>query len=154
AMHFGNLDAIAEASLEELADVDGVGPAIAGAIVEWFEEPWHQEIVEKWRKAGVRMADDDADAPPKVLEGLTIVVTGSLEGFTRNQAKEAILSRGGKATGSVSGNTDFVVAGPGAGSKADRARELGRPILDEEGFKLLLEHGRDGVDHPEGDASD
>jgi len=145
ATHFGSIDAIRQARVEDLGEVDGVGPTIAESVVEWFSEPWHLEIVEKWRKAGVRMADDDADAPPKTLEGLTIVVTGSLEGFTRNEAKEAILTRGGKATGSVSRNTDFVVAGPGAGSKAERARELGRPILDEQGFVLLLEHGPDGV---------
>jgi len=145
AGHFYSLDKIAAASTEELADVSGVGPTIAAAITEWFAEDWHRGIIEKWRAAGVRMADEVDESIPRTLEGLTIVVTGSLEDFTRDGAKEAIITRGGKATGSVSKKTDFVVVGPGAGSKEDRARELGRPILDEEGFHRLLEGGPEAV---------
>src|SRR5699024_6429781 len=133
AGHFYSLDKSAAASTEERADVSGVGPTIAAAITEWFAEEWHRGIIEKWRAAGVRMADDIDETIPRTLEGLTIVVTGSLEDFTRDGAKEAIITRGGKATGSVSKKTNFVVVGPGAGSKESRARELGRPILDEEG---------------------
>lgn len=120
---------------------DGVGPVLAASIVAWFEVDWHREIIERWRAAGVRMADDTDDTAPQTLEGLTVVVTGSLEGFTRDEAKEAIVSRGGKAAGSVSRKTDYVVVGENAGSKETKARELGRPILDESGFRHLLEHG-------------
>lgn len=145
AGHFHSIDAIAEASTEELASVDGVGPTIAAAITEWFAEDWHRQIISAWRRAGVRMADEADTSIRRTLEGLTIVVTGSLEDFTRDGAKEAIIARGGKATGSVSKNTDYVIVGPGAGSKEDRARALGRPILDEDGFHLLLAEGPQGV---------
>lgn len=150
AGHFGSLAAIEQASNEELAQVDGVGQVIATSITQWLEVDWHQEILQRWREAGVSFAIPDHPGPGQdqgagALAGLSIVVTGSLEDFSRDTAKEAILSRGGKATGSVSKKTDFVVVGPGAGSKEDRARELGRPILDEAGFHLLLEHGPAGV---------
>ena len=141
ATAFGDLTAIAAAGEEQLADVEGVGPTIATALREWFEVDWHREIVDKWRAAGVRMADErDTDLTP-TLAGLTIVVTGSLTGFSRDEAKEAILARGGKAAGSVSKKTSFVVAGDAPGSKYDRAMELGVPILDEDGFRALLEDG-------------
>jgi len=145
ASRFASLDAIRDASIEELAHTDGVGPVIAEAVHEWFQVDWHEEIVRRWAAAGVQMADERDDSLPQTLTGLTVVVTGSLEGFTRDGAKEAIIARGGKAAGSVSRNTDFVVVGENAGSKADKAEQLGRPILDEAGFVRLLEHGPDGV---------
>jgi DNA ligase (NAD+) len=141
AQTFGSLDAMAEASEEALAQVDGVGPVIAASIKEWFAVDWHQAIVAGWRAAGVRLAEDRTDQLPQTLAGLTVVVTGTLEGYTREGAKEAIAARGGKAAGSVSKNTDYVVVGPGAGSKEAKARELGRPILDEAQFTALLERG-------------
>lgn len=152
ATAFGSIDAIRAAGVEELSHVDGVGPTIAEAVHQWFREPgpgeppnWHLEVVEAWRAAGVRMADEQHEATPRTLEGLTVVVTGSLEGFTRDSAKEAILARGGRAAGSVSRKTDFVVVGENAGSKATRARELGIPLLDEAGFRTLLDGGPDAV---------
>jgi DNA ligase (NAD+) len=141
AGHFGSMDAIRAASLEELAAVEGVGPVIAVAVQEWFAEDWHVAIVDKWAAAGVRMADEVDVSSPKTLAGLTVVVTGSLEGFSRDEAKEAILSRGGKAAGTVSKKTDYVVVGENAGSKAEKAAELGLTILDEAGFSALLERG-------------
>lgn len=141
ATEFGSLDAIMSASTEQLAAVEGVGPTIAAALTEWFTVDWHRAIVDKWRAAGVRMADERDTSVPRTLEGLTVVVTGSLTGFSRDDAKEAILARGGKAAGSVSKKTDYVVAGDAPGSKYDKAVELGVPILDEDGFRKLLEEG-------------
>ncbi len=144
AQHFGSMAAIREASAEDLAAVDGVGPTIAASVREWFDgdgNDWHRAIVERWAADGVRMADERDESITPTLEGLTVVVTGSLEGFTRDQAKEAILARGGKAAGSVSKKTDWVVVGPGAGSKETKARELGLKILDEAQFVELLETG-------------
>ena len=141
ATAFGSLEAIMAADEEQLADVEGVGSTIAAALGEWFDVDWHRAIVDKWRAAGVRMADErDADITP-TLAGLTIVVTGSLTGFSRDEAKEAIIIRGGKAAGSVSKKTSFVVAGDAPGSKYDKAVELGVPILDEDGFRALLASG-------------
>ncbi len=141
ATAFGSLEAIMAADEEQLADVEGVGSTIAAALREWFDVDWHRAIVDKWRAAGVRMADErDADITP-TLAGLTIVVTGSLTGFSRDEAKEAIIIRGGKAAGSVSKKTSFVVAGDAPGSKYDKAVELGVPILDEDGFRALLAGG-------------
>jgi DNA ligase (NAD+) len=141
AVAFGSLDAIMAATEEQLADVEGVGPTIAAALEEWFAVDWHRAIVEKWQSAGVRMEDHrDATITP-TLQGLSIVVTGSLPGFSRDEAKEAIITRGGKAVGSVSKKTSFVVAGDSPGSKYDKAVELGIPILDEDGFRTLLEEG-------------
>jgi len=141
ATALGSLDAIMAASEDQLADVEGVGPTIAAALREWFDVEWHRAIVDKWRAAGVRLADErDTDITP-TLAGLTIVVTGSLTGFSRDEAKEAIIIRGGKAAGSVSKKTSFVVAGDAPGSKYDRAVELGVPILDEDGFRALLADG-------------
>jgi DNA ligase (NAD+) len=141
AGHFASMDAVRAASLEELAGVEGVGPVIAESVQEWFTVDWHVAIVDKWACAGVRMADEVDESSPKTLAGRTIVVTGSLEGFSRDQAKEAILSRGGKAAGTVSKKTDYVVVGQNAGSKADKAADLGLTILDEDGFRRLLESG-------------
>ncbi|WP_430951956.1 NAD-dependent DNA ligase LigA [Rhodococcus sp. 24CO] len=145
AGEFGSLQRIREASMEQLAAVDGVGSTIAAAVVEWFSVDWHQQIVDKWAAAGVRMEDERDDSIPRNLEGLSIVVTGSLETFSRDQAKEAILVRGGKAAGSVSKKTAFVVVGEAPGSKHDKAVELGVPVLDEDGFRRLLEGGPDAV---------
>lgn len=145
AQRFGSLQAIREAPLETLASADGVGMVIAQAVKEWFDVDWHVALVEAWERAGVRMADEVDESTPRTLEGVTVVVTGSLEGFSRDEAKEAILARGGRAAGSVSKNTDFVVVGANAGSKADKAEQLGRPILDEEGFRRLLEGGPQAV---------
>jgi DNA ligase (NAD+) len=128
-------------SREDLSAVDGVGSVIADAVLDWFTVDWHVAIVEKWAAAGVRMADEVDESTPKTLTGLTVVVTGSLTGFSRDGAKEAILSRGGKAAGSVSKKTDFVVVGENAGTKADKAEQLGVPILDEDGFRALLDGG-------------
>lgn len=141
ARRFGDLDRIASASEEELAAVDGVGPTIAAAVKEWFAVDWHREIVEKWRAAGVRMREETTDTGPRPLEGLTIVVTGSLQEFSRDEATEVIQARGGKASSSVSKKTSFVVVGENAGSKYDKAVQLGVPILDEEGFRVLLSEG-------------
>jgi len=141
AQEFGSMAAIRAATEEELAAAEGVGPTIARAVIEWFEVDWHVAIVEKWAAAGVSMADERDESTPRTLEGLTLVVTGSLEGYSRDSAKEAILARGGKAAGSVSKKTDFVVVGENAGSKADKAEQLGVPVLDEAGFTALLEHG-------------
>ena len=141
ATAFGSLENIMAADEQQLADVEGVGPTIAAALREWFDVDWHRAIVDKWRAAGVRMEDARDTSIAPVLAGLTIVVTGSLTGFSRDEAKEAIIARGGKASGSVSKKTSFVVAGDAPGSKYDKAVELGVPILDEDGFRALLENG-------------
>ena len=145
AAEFGSMDAIRAATEEQLAAAEGVGPTIAEAVIEWFAEDWHVEIVDRWARAGVSMADERDESVPRTLEGLTVVVTGSLVDFSRDSAKEAILSRGGKAAGSVSKKTDYVVVGDNAGSKADKAEQLGVPILDEAGFTALLEGGPDAL---------
>jgi DNA ligase (NAD+) len=145
ATEFGSMAAIRAASEEALAAAEGVGPTIAESVIEWFTVDWHRAIVDKWEAAGVSMADERDESTPRTLEGLTVVVTGSLVDFSRDSAKEAIVSRGGKAAGSVSKNTDFVVAGENAGSKAAKAEQLGVPILDEDGFKVLLESGPSGL---------
>jgi DNA ligase (NAD+) len=146
ATEFGSLDAVAAASEAELAAVEGVGPTIAAAVRAWFDQPdepdkWHAEIVRKWAVAGVRMADERDASTPRTLDGLTVVVTGSLDAYSRDEAKEAILARGGKPAGSVSKKTDYVVLGENAGSKAAKAHELGLRILTEQQFALLLEGG-------------
>ncbi|MDT7759740.1 MAG: ligase [Mycobacterium sp.] len=143
AQEFGSLDAIEAASEEQLASSEGVGPTIADAVIEWFTVDWHRAIVDKWRAAGVRMADERDASIERTLEGLSIVVTGSLTGFSRDEAKEAILARGGKPAGSVSKKTAYVVAGDAPGSKYDKAIELGVPVLDEDGFRRLLDEGPD-----------
>lgn len=145
AAEFGSLDRIEQASVEELAAADGVGPTIAAAVAEWFTVDWHRAVVAKWRAAGVRMEDERDESIERNLEGLSIVVTGSLQTFTRDGAKEAILARGGKAASSVSKKTAFVVVGDAPGSKAAKADELGVPILDEEGFRRLLASGPEAV---------
>ncbi len=149
---FGSLDAIRAASLEELAEVEGVGGIIAQSVCEWFEIDWHREIVERWAASGVQWATPGHPGPGAaaeaggVLAGLTVVATGALEGFTREGAKEAIISAGGKAASSVSKKTDFVAAGPGAGSKLAKAEELGIPVLNAEQFAILLSEGPAALD--------
>jgi DNA ligase (NAD+) len=141
ASKFGSLHNIQKATADELANIDGVGQVMADAIVEWFSVDWHNEIIKKWDKAKVALVDAPKEKVKQTLTGLSIVVTGSLVDFTRDQASEAIVARGGKATSSVSAKTDYLVAGEAAGSKLDKAQELGITILDEAGFKLLLEKG-------------
>ena len=141
ASRYGSMDKLRAAKTEELAEVDGVGMTIAQSFHDWFEVDWHRTIVDKWAAAGVAMEVAAEDHKEQTLESLTIVVTGSLENFTRDSAKEAIVSRGGKATGSVSKKTSYLVAGEKAGSKEDKARELDIPILNEAQFQQLLETG-------------
>ena len=145
ATEYGSLDAVMAASEEELSVVEGVGPTIAAAVTEWFTVDWHRAIIDKWKAAGVRMADERDASIERTLEGMSIVVTGSLTAFSRDDAKEAIVARGGKAAGSVSKKTAYVVAGDAPGSKYDKAVELGVPILDEDGFVRLLDSGPDAV---------
>jgi DNA ligase (NAD+) len=145
ATEFGSMEAIRAATEAQLAAAEGVGPTIAEAVIEWFAVDWHRAIVDKWAAAGVAMEDERDETVARTLEGLTVVVTGSLDGFSRDEAKEAIVSRGGKAAGSVSKKTDYVVIGENAGSKAAKAEELGLTILDEAGFVTLLEAGPGGV---------
>lgn len=144
AAAFGSIDALASASEDDLAAVPGIGPTLRQSIREWFEVDWHREIVAKWKAAGCTMADTPAavaDALPPTLDGVSVVITGSLPGYTRDGAAEAVVARGGKVAGSVSGKTDFVVVGENPGSKYDRAVALKRPILDAAGFAALLEGG-------------
>ena len=151
ASHFGSLDAIRSASVEELAAVDGVGTVIAESILNWFDVDWHRDIVDSWTQAGVRWSTPGHAGPGAIGEntgpcaGLVIVATGSLEGYTREGAEEAILAAGGKPSSSVSKKTDFVAAGPGAGSKLQKAEELGIPVLDAAGFTRLLQGGPGAV---------
>jgi len=157
ATAFGSLDVIASASADQLAVVDGVGPTIAASVADWFTVDWHVAIVAKWRAAGVRMAEEGFDgsaAKPRQLAGVTVVITGSLAEFSRDEAAEAVRAAGGKVTGSVSKKTGFVVAGENPGSKYDKAVEVGVPVLDEAAFRRLLAEGPDAVrPEPAGDAA-
>jgi len=152
ADYFGSLDAIRAATRDELAAVDGVGGIIADALIDWFTVDWHQEIIDTWRDAGVQLTTPGHPGPGAAaasdgpLAGLTVVATGSIDGFSREGAQEAIIAAGGKAASSVSKKTDFVVAGPGAGSKLTKAEELGLRILTAEQFVILLERGPAGLD--------
>jgi DNA ligase (NAD+) len=143
AREFRSVDRIEAASEEELAATEGVGPIIAASLTQWFAEDWHREILRKWKAAGVRMEEEHTgeDEGPRPLEGLTVVVTGTLEHHTRDGAKEALQSRGAKVTGSVSKKTSFVVVGDSPGSKYDKAMQLKVPVLNEDGFAVLLERG-------------
>jgi len=142
AAEFGSLEAIAQATAEDLASVDGVGQIIAESLREWFAVDWHQEIIDAWRVAGVRFEDAPSATPEGgTLSGLTIVVTGSIPGFSRDGAEEAVRAAGGKPTSSVSKNTSLVVAGEGAGSKRTKAEQLGVPIVEAESFATLLREG-------------
>ncbi|APU42304.1 MULTISPECIES: NAD-dependent DNA ligase LigA [unclassified Streptomyces] len=147
AREFRSIAAIEAATQEQLTATDGVGAIIAASLKEWFEVPWHQEILNKWRQAGVRMEEEGSaeDEGPRPLEGLTVVVTGTLQSHTRDGAKEALQSRGAKVTGSVSKKTSFVVVGDNPGSKYDKAVQLKLPVLDDAGFAVLLEQGPDAA---------
>lgn len=146
AMTFPSMDLLMEASVEQLAQVDGVGQVIAQSLREWFDVDWHVEIVRAWQAAGVRMEDEVREDIEQTLEGLTVVVSGAMPGYTREGAKEAIVARGGKASGSVSKKTSLVIAGHGAGSKAAKAEALGVPVVDESYFERVLEQGLAALD--------
>lgn len=141
AARYRSMDALRAATVEDIAETEGIGSTIAQSFKDWFEVDWHRNIVDKWAAAGVNMEENTTEQLPQTLEGMTVVVTGSLEGFSRDSAKEAIVSRGGKASGSVSKKTTYVVVGEKAGSKETKARDLGLTILDEEQFVRLLETG-------------
>ncbi|MCP2274017.1 NAD-dependent DNA ligase LigA [Actinokineospora diospyrosa] len=141
AREFGSLEAIEAADEQQLADTEGVGPTIAAAVLEWFEVDWHRDVVDKWRAAGVTTVEERDEGIPRTLEGLSIVVTGSLSTHSRDEAKESIVARGGKASGSVSKKTAFVVVGDAPGTKYDKAVQLKVPVLDEDGFAVLLAEG-------------
>ncbi len=148
ATEFGSVRAIEEASAAALAAVDGVGPTIAASLRDWFTVDWHQAIIARWRDAGVRLEDPDFDpnrAAARLLAGVSVVITGTLADMTRDEAGEAVRQAGGKVTSSVSKKTGFVVAGENAGSKYDKAVELGVPVLDEAAFRVLLTEGPDAV---------
>jgi DNA ligase (NAD+) len=146
ARHFRTLDAVMAATPEELAAVDGVGPVVAQALHDWFTDERHRDIVERLRAGGARTADEGSDTGPRPLEGVTVVITGTLGSFSRDGATEAVQARGGKVTGSVSKKTDFVVVGadPGA-SKYEKAVKLGVPRLGDDGLRALLEQGPDAA---------
>ncbi len=158
AQWFGSVDAIRAAGRDELAAVEGVGGVIADSVIEWFDVDWHREIVERWAAAGARLeipghaGPGAASVTGGVLEGITVVATGSLEGYTREGAQEAIMAAGGKAASSVSKKTDFVAAGPGAGSKLAKAEALGLRIIDAAQFKVLVEQGPAALDAGPADA--
>jgi DNA ligase (NAD+) len=145
ARRFGSVEAIEAASVEELAATEGVGPTIAESVREWFGVDWHREVVAKWRAAGVRLAEERADEGPRPLEGITVVITGTLASYSRDEATEEINERGGKVSGSVSKKTAFVVVGDNPGSKYDKALSLRVPVLDEQGFAVLLADGPDAA---------
>jgi len=145
AHEFSSIEAIGSAGAAELVRADGVGPTIARAVEDWFAVDWHREIVAKWRAAGVVLEQEREEIGPRPLDGITIVVTGSLDEWSRDEAAAAISERGGKVTGSVSKKTGFVVVGDTPGSKYDKALALNVPILDEEGFKVLLQEGPDAA---------
>ncbi len=139
ATRLGSMDAISAATVEELADIDGVGSVIAESIVEWFDVDWHQMIVKKWSAAGVAMRNVAGEIKPQSLAGLTFVVTGGLNNYTRDSIAETITAHGGKPTSSVSKKTDYVLVGSDPGSKLAKAQELGVTIIDEAAFIALLE---------------
>lgn len=138
AAALGSIKAISEATAQELADIDGVGEIIAESIIEWFGVKWHQEIISKWEKAGVCMVNTQGEQLPQTLAGLTFVVTGGLDSFSRDGISETIAAHGGKASSSVSKKTDYLLAGSDPGSKLAKAQELGVPVIDEARFKELL----------------
>jgi DNA ligase (NAD+) len=145
AAEFGSLDLIASAPAERLAAVDGVGPTIAASVIGWFKVDWHAAIVDKWRAAGVVLAEERSGGDARPLAGVTVVLTGTLPGLTRDEASEEITGRGGKVASSVSKKTDFVVAGNDAGSKYDKALALGVPVLDKGGLQVLLADGAEAA---------
>jgi len=146
ARRFGSLDALLAASSDEIEEIDGIGPEIAGSVVEWAADGDNRDLVGRLGEAGVSPVDEAVAVQlPQTLEGVSVVITGSLEGFSRDSAKAAVLDRGGKATGSVSSKTTALIAGEKAGSKLAKAESLGIPVLDEEAFTRLLEEGPDSL---------
>lgn len=149
AAAFPSVEALRDATEEQLAAAEGIGPATAAAIREWFDTEWRAEIVRKWQAAGCAMGVgqdmEPAQQVPQTLAGLTLVVTGAVPGYSRDEARDAILARGAKAAGSVSRRTDYVVVGEGAGAKADKAHELGVPVVAAEHFDRLLAEGPGAV---------
>ncbi|MDQ1700326.1 MAG: ligase, partial [Frankiaceae bacterium] len=145
ARAFGSIDAIRTATADELAEVDGVGPTIAQAVREWFDVDWHRAIVDKWDAAGMLMAEERRDEGPGLLDGITVVITGTLPTYSRDAAAAAVQERGGKVSGSVSKKTSFVIVGDSPGTKYDKAVQLGVSILDETGLITLLEQGPEAV---------
>jgi DNA ligase (NAD+) len=145
AAAIGSVEGIEAADVATLAAVEGVGPTIAESVKEWFAVDWHREVVEKWRAAGVRMVEDRVASGPRPLAGVTVVITGSLPTYSRDEATEAVANLGGKVTGSVSKKTAFVIAGESPGSKYDKAVSLNVPILDEDGLRILLADGPDAA---------
>jgi len=145
---YPTIDKLEGASEEELSQIEQVGPTLAQSIRAWFSVDWHRAIIEKWKAAGAMSggAQPTQDLP-QTLAGLTIVVTGSVPGYSRDGANEAVAARGGKAAGSVSKKTDCVVAGEGAGSKLDKAQSLGVPVIDSSLFTTLLNEGLSAVIH-------
>jgi DNA ligase (NAD+) len=146
ARTFGSLDALLGATTDEIEEIDGIGPEIAGSVVDWAVDRDNRDLVKRLGEAGVSLADEEAgEQIPQTLEGISVVITGSLEGFSRDSAKAAVLDRGGRTTGSVSSKTTALIAGEKAGSKLARAESLGIPILDVEAFRRLLEEGPDSI---------
>jgi DNA ligase (NAD+) len=145
ARELRSVEGIRSASLEQLAATEGVGPVIGQAVLDWFAVDWHQAIVDRWAAAGVRLEEEAVEEGPRPLEGLAVVITGSLESFSRDGARAAVQARGGKVAGSVSKKTDFVVVGESPGAKYDRAVQLGVPVLDDAGFQVLLEAGAEAA---------
>jgi len=138
ANSFKSIEAISKAKSDQLSEVDGVGGVIADSIVDWFKVDWHKNIVKSWAKAGVMTELVESSNLPQTLAGLTFVVTGSLETFTRDGINEVIMAHGGKSSSSVSKKTDYVLVGSEPGSKAKKAEELGVAIIDEAKFKEML----------------
>ena len=139
---YSHVDALMSADDEELDSIDGIGPEIVRSVREWSADPASRRLVDKLEQAGVRLADPEPeDVRAELLAGVILVVTGALEGFSRDEARAAIEERGGRVTGSVSARTTALIAGVSPGSKLEKARELGIPVLDEEGFAGLLEGG-------------
>ena len=138
---YSDLDALANASLEELQDIEGVGPNIAEAIVDWFKQPENQKLIQKLKQVGVWPVENLEEigiSLPQTLSGLTFVITGTLPTLSRQEAQQIIKDHGGKVTNSVSNNTSYLVAGEKAGSKLIKAQNLGIPILDEANLWALI----------------
>jgi DNA ligase (NAD+) len=142
ARRFGSIEALAAASDQDIMQIEGIGPEIAGSVVGWFDDPDNIQLIDKFRAAGVRMEDPmPENEGSDLLAGLTVVITGSLEGFSRSEAKAAVEALGGKVTGSVSGKTSALIAGASPGSKRAKAEDLGIPVLEEAAFLRLLDEG-------------
>ncbi len=147
ARRFGSIEALAAATEDDITVIEGIGPEIASSVITWFSDPDNVRLVDKFRAAGVRMSDPvDKSRGSDLLAGVTVVITGSLDGFSRSEAKAAVENRGGRVTGSVSGKTTALIAGASPGSKQTKAIDLGVPVLDEGAFVQLLEEGMGSVE--------